>query len=116
MCKTAIAFILFVALSPGILLTIPSGSKGYFMSGQTSISSVLVHATIFVGVFHLINKCYKIMRDRWRIKRLAKIRRNFENKMIMVQQQNIIMGQNAIVEEIQRSCVSPTVVYQKENE
>ena len=26
---------LFLALSPGMLLTIPSGSKGIFMSGQT---------------------------------------------------------------------------------
>ena len=58
----------------------------------------------------------RFMKNRQRLKRLEKMRRNFENKMIMAQQQNIIMGQNAIVEEIQRSCVSPTVVYQKENE
>ena len=39
--------LLFVVLSPGLLLTIPPCSKGLFMSGQTSIRSVLVHAVVF---------------------------------------------------------------------
>ncbi len=39
--------LLFVILSPGVLLTIPPCSKGLFMSGQTSLRSVLVHAVVF---------------------------------------------------------------------
>ena len=39
--------LLFVVLSPGVLLTIPPCSKGLFMSGQTSLRSVLVHAVVF---------------------------------------------------------------------
>ena len=42
--------LLFILLSPGFLLTIPPMSKGILMSGQTSISSILIHALIFTGV------------------------------------------------------------------
>jgi hypothetical protein len=39
--------ILFVLLSPGILLTLPPVGKNIVMSGQTSIMAVVVHAVIF---------------------------------------------------------------------
>jgi hypothetical protein len=42
-----LATILFVLLSPGILLTLPAGGKGIVMSGQTSLMAVLVHAVLF---------------------------------------------------------------------
>ena len=47
---------LFLALSPGMLLTIPSGSKGVFMSGQTSTLSALTHTIVFAVVFALLRK------------------------------------------------------------
>lgn len=48
--------VLFVLLSPGILLTIPQGSKGLFMSGQTSMTSILTHTLVFSVVFALLRK------------------------------------------------------------
>ena len=42
---------LFLALSPGLLLTLPPGSGGVFRSGQTSPQSVLVHALVFSLIF-----------------------------------------------------------------
>ena len=42
-----LATILFVLLSPGILLTLPAGGKGLIMSGQTNLMAVLVHAVLF---------------------------------------------------------------------
>jgi hypothetical protein len=39
--------LLFVVLSPGVLLTIPPCSKGLFMSRQTSLLAVAVHAAVF---------------------------------------------------------------------
>lgn len=42
-----LATLLFVLLSPGVLLTLPAGSKGIVMSGQTSFMAVLVHAVLF---------------------------------------------------------------------
>lgn len=41
---------LFIALTPGILLTLPPGSGGYFRSGQTSPSAVAVHALVYAIV------------------------------------------------------------------
>lgn len=43
--------ILFILLSPGVLLTIPALSKGLFLSGQTSLVSVAVHALVFGLVY-----------------------------------------------------------------
>lgn len=50
--------ILFVALSPGILLTIPPGSKGLFLSGQTSMAAIAVHALVFAIVFAFLRKTF----------------------------------------------------------
>jgi hypothetical protein len=46
--------ILFILLSPGILLTIPPGRKGVFMSGQSSVTAVGVHTVVFALVFALL--------------------------------------------------------------
>lgn len=52
------ATILFIVLSPGLLLTLPALSKGVFMSGQTSITAVLVHGVIFGILYQLyLNTC-----------------------------------------------------------
>jgi CDP-diglyceride synthetase len=51
--------IIFFLLSPGVLLTIPPGSKGLFMSGQTSILAAAVHAVVFVIVHHSVNSYIK---------------------------------------------------------
>lgn len=48
--------VLFLALSPGMLLTLPPGSKGVFMSGQTSPASALTHTVVFALVFALLRK------------------------------------------------------------
>ena len=47
---------LFLALSPGMLLTLPPGSKGVFTSGQTSVPAALTHAVVFAVVFALLRK------------------------------------------------------------
>ena len=47
---------LFALLSPGMLLSIPPGSGGLFASGQTSVSSVLVHSLVFAIIFALLRK------------------------------------------------------------
>lgn len=46
--------VLFFVLSPGVLLTLPPGSRGVFASGQTSIAAAAVHALVFmVAVYFL---------------------------------------------------------------
>jgi hypothetical protein len=41
------ATLLFVLLSPGVLLTLPPIGGKIFMSGKTSVIAVLVHAVVF---------------------------------------------------------------------
>jgi hypothetical protein len=43
--------LLFVLLTPGVLLTLPPGSAGIFRSGQTSGAAVGVHTLVFAIVF-----------------------------------------------------------------
>lgn len=51
--------LIFFLLSPGVLLTIPPGSKGLFMSGQTSLIAAAVHAVVFVIAHHTVNAYLK---------------------------------------------------------
>jgi len=48
--------ILFIALSPGMLLTLPPSSGGVFRSGQTSLAAGVTHAIVFAIVFALLRK------------------------------------------------------------
>lgn len=48
--------LLFVLLSPGMLLTLPPGSNGVYMSRQTSLAAILTHALVFSVVFALLRK------------------------------------------------------------
>ena len=46
--------IIFFVLSPGVLLTLPPGSRGVFASGQTSLVAAAVHALVFMIAVHLL--------------------------------------------------------------
>ncbi len=48
--------VLFAILSPGMLLTLPPGSNGVFMSGQTGVAPVFLHTLVFALVFALLRK------------------------------------------------------------
>ena len=46
--------VLFILLTPGVLLTLPPGSKGIIRSGQSSLVAVGVHTLVFALVFSLM--------------------------------------------------------------
>ena len=48
--------VLFLALSPGLLLTLPPGSGGVVRSGQTSLEAARTHAIVFAIVFALLRR------------------------------------------------------------
>ena len=48
--------ILFMTLSPGMLLTLPPGKGGVFTSGETSKSAVIAHTVVYAVVFALLRK------------------------------------------------------------
>ena len=47
------ATLLFILLSPGVLLTLPPIGGKIFMSGKTSLVAVLVHAVVFYLVLSM---------------------------------------------------------------
>ena len=55
--------LLFVLLSPGLLLTLPAEGKKVWMSGRTSVMAVLVHALIFAAVLMYLKKMEKEERE-----------------------------------------------------
>ena len=48
--------LLFILLSPGLFLTLPPLDRGVWMSRQTSVVSVLVHAAVFLVIYALLRK------------------------------------------------------------
>lgn len=47
--------LLFFILSPGVLLTLPPGGRGVWMSRQTSVAAAFVHAVVFMVVLWIIS-------------------------------------------------------------
>jgi hypothetical protein len=47
-----LATLLFILLSPGLLLTLPAVGKTIFASGKTSVMAVFVHALVFYLVLN----------------------------------------------------------------
>jgi hypothetical protein len=47
--------LLFIILSPGLLVTVPPGPKGIKFSEETSPLAVLVHAVAFFAVLSAVN-------------------------------------------------------------
>lgn len=47
---------LFIALSPGLLLTIPAGKGGVIRSGETSTTAILTHTVVYAIVFAILRK------------------------------------------------------------
>ena len=50
--------LLFIILSPGLFLTLPPLSRGVWMSRETSVVSVLVHAVVFLFIYALLRKYF----------------------------------------------------------
>ena len=48
--------LLFILLTPGMILTIPPGPNGIFFSGETSIDAVLTAAVLFAGIIYYKKK------------------------------------------------------------
>jgi hypothetical protein len=46
------AVVLFVLLSPGLLLTLPPVGKKVFMSGQTSTMAIVAHTVVFAAALY----------------------------------------------------------------
>jgi hypothetical protein len=100
--------LLFLALSPGILLTIPAaGGKGIFMSGQTSIVAAAVHAVIFVSIVFIARKIHHMYKAHVHNKRVSEIRREMEEHIQSEALEAIMYTQwqqSAQLSDMRRNC------------
>jgi hypothetical protein len=53
-----LVILLFILLSPGVLLTLPPIGGKWWMTGKTSMAAVLVHAVVFGLVLYLLKSYY----------------------------------------------------------
>ena len=58
-----LATALFVALSPGVILTLPPGRGPVFASGKTSLIAVAVHAVVFYLAMTFLPRVIEGMED-----------------------------------------------------
>jgi len=49
--EVLVPVLLFIVLSPGILVTIPPTKQGLLMSRETSVYAVLAHAVLFGFIY-----------------------------------------------------------------
>ena len=54
--------LLFILLTPGVVLTVPPGSHGIFFSGETSLEAVLTATVLFATAIYY-RKRIPILRD-----------------------------------------------------
>lgn len=61
-----VAVVLFILLSPGLLLTVPAvGNKAFtVMSGQTSIGAILLHTFLFYLMYKQLLNIYEGFEDK----------------------------------------------------
>jgi hypothetical protein len=50
----ALTVLLFIALQPGVLVTLPPVGKQIFMSGKTSFTAIIVHTLVFAVALYLL--------------------------------------------------------------
>ncbi|ELR24239.1 uncharacterized protein ACA1_272620 [Acanthamoeba castellanii str. Neff] len=50
--------LLFGILSPGLLLTLPAESRGFWLSGQTSTRAIVAHTIVFGAVLALVRSLW----------------------------------------------------------
>lgn len=58
-----LATLLFIVLSPGLLLTLPPVGKEIFMSLKTSILAILVHAVVFYILLYYFSGDYETFQN-----------------------------------------------------
>lgn len=111
--KFFISFALFVLLSPGLILTLPAGNKGYFNSLQTSIPAILLHGLIFAVIYRCVSHCYRSMVKMWRKRQMAMKMALYEQRMQGEQLNDIYMMQAAqarAMYQIGSNCKNRTVI------
>jgi hypothetical protein len=111
-----LSFLLFVLLSPGLLLTLPSGSKGVFLSLQTSIPAVFLHAFIFASLYAAICHCYWRYVKKTKMQKWQNAVKEMEQQVVNEQITQMYLNQyeqGEVLRELANKCTSEKVVCEK---
>ena len=114
--KFVLAVGLFALLSPGLLLTIPAGSKGMFMSLQTSVPAILVHALIFAFLYRCICHCYMMALRRYNHSKWHQAVREMEQDVVNQQIAQMYVNQHeqeSVLRSLVNKCNSAATVANK---
>ena len=112
-CKFVSLAVLFALLSPGLLLTLPAGSKGIFMSGQTSVAAALVHAVVFAAVYMIGSHVCDHVKQYWQQRRLMRFADAMERQAqtaALYDLYEMQAEQGEALRSIASSCARPVVV------
>ena len=100
MCKFVVLFLLFVALVPGVLLTITFGFKNKMVP-------VLVHGAIFAVVYSALSHAYWAHKHRAQQKMLRHLNQAIVEEIQMEQLANVQMNQmvqNELLSNLASKC------------
>jgi len=100
MCKFVVLFALFVALVPGVLLTLDFGFKN-------KMAPVLIHGAIFAVVYSLLSHAYWAHKHRAQQKMLRHLNRAIVDEIQMDQLAHVQMNQmvqNEILADLVTKC------------
>ena len=111
-----LAFLLFALLSPGLLLTLPSGTKGVFMSLQTSVPAIFLHAFIFAAIYVAVSHCYWRYLKAQKLQKWQKAVKDMEQKVVNEQISQMYLNQyeqSEVLRELASKCTSEKVVFEQ---
>jgi hypothetical protein len=114
-----ISLALFTLLSPGLLLTLPSGSKGVLMSLQTSLPAIFVHAIIFAVVHKAVTHVYWKCVNKHRAEKWRRAVKDMEQQIINDKLTHVVLNihqQNEVLRELANKCNSESGVHLEKHE
>lgn len=115
--KFVVAVLLFIVLSPGLLLTIPPGSRGILYSGQTSLAAIVVHALLFGLLYRILMAFYYKLKHRAQKKKFVRFARDMEQHVqtaAIMDLYNMQQDQGAVLQALGTRCSRPNVIIQQQ--
>lgn len=100
MCKCVLLFVLFVALAPGVLVTINLGFKNKMVP-------VLIHGAILTVIYSCLSHAYWVYKQRKQQKMMRHLNQAIVEEIQMDQLANVQMNQmvqNEILSDLATKC------------
>ena len=114
--KFVVSVLLFIVLSPGLLLTLPPNTnRGLFYSGQTNLIAIIIHALLFGLLYRILMACYYKLKHRAQKKKAVRFAHDLEQHIqtaAIMDIYNMQADQGAALRQLGRSCNRQPVIIQ----